>query len=81
MMTRVCLHLFSMIGFPGLSNGKESACNVGHLGLIPGLERSPGDVCVMATHSSILAWRILMDRRAWRATVHRVAESRTQMSD
>ena len=28
----------------------------------------------MATHSSILAWRIRMDRRAWWATVHRVAE-------
>ena len=31
----------------------------------------------MATHSSILAWRILMDRGAWRATVHGVAKSRT----
>ena len=31
----------------------------------------------MATHSSILAWRILLDRRAWRATVHGVAESNT----
>ena len=30
---------------------------------------------VMATHSSILAWRILMDREAWRATVHSVTES------
>jgi len=29
----------------------------------------------MATHSSILAWRIPMDRGAWRATVHRVAKS------
>ena len=29
----------------------------------------------MATHSSILAWRIPMDRRVWRATVHRVAKS------
>ena len=29
-------------GFPGGSDGKESACNVGDLGLIPGLERSPG---------------------------------------
>ena len=34
----------------------------------------------MATHSSILAWKIPMDRGAWRATVHRVAKSRTQLS-
>ena len=32
-----------LLGFPGSSVGKESACNVGHLGLIPGLGRSPGD--------------------------------------
>ena len=31
----------------------------------------------MATHSSILAWRMPMDRRAWRPTVHGVAESDT----
>ena len=31
----------------------------------------------MATHSSIPAWRILMDRGAWRATVHGVAKSWT----
>ena len=30
------------MGFPGGSAGKEYACNVGELGLIPGLERSPG---------------------------------------
>ena len=30
-------------GFPCGSAGKESACNVGHLGLIPGLGRSPGE--------------------------------------
>ena len=35
----------------------------------------------MATHSSILAWRIPMDRGAWQATVRRVAKSQTQLSD
>ena len=30
-------------GFPGGSDGKESACNVGDLGSIPGSERSPGE--------------------------------------
>ena len=30
-------------GFPGASNGKESTCNVGDLGWIPGLGRSPGE--------------------------------------
>ena len=35
----------------------------------------------MATHSSILAWRISMDRGAWQAAVHGVANSRTQLSD
>ena len=34
----------------------------------------------MATHSSILAWRIPMDRGAWQATVHGVAKSWTQLS-
>ena len=34
-----------------------------------------------ATHSSILAWRIPMDRGGWRATVHGVAKSQTQLSD
>ena len=35
----------------------------------------------MAAHSSILSWRIPMDRGAWRATVHGVAKSLTQLSD
>ena len=35
----------------------------------------------MATHSSILAWRIPMDREAWQATVHGVTKSQTQLSN
>ena len=35
----------------------------------------------VATHSSILAWRIPMDRGVWQATVHGVAKSQTQLSD
>ena len=44
------------LGFPGGSAGKEPACNVGDLGSIPGL----GDPLEkeMATHSSVLAWRV-----------------------
>ena len=41
-----------MVGFPGGSDGKESACNVGHPGGEDPLEEE------MATHSSIVAWRI-----------------------
>ena len=35
----------------------------------------------MTTHSTILAWRIPIDRGAWWATVHGVAKSRTRLSD
>ena len=35
----------------------------------------------MATHSSILAWRIPMDREAWQAAVHGVTRSQTSLSD
>jgi len=53
------IHLASSIGqtgFPDGSDGKESPCNMGDLGLILGLGRSPEKR--MATHFSILAWRI-----------------------
>ena len=35
----------------------------------------------MVIHSSILAWRIPMDRGGWRATIHGVTKSWTQLSD
>ena len=62
--------------FPGGSDGKESAFNEGDLGSIPGLGRLTMDKGT-ATHSSILAWRIPMDRGAWCTTVHGVAKSQT----
>ena len=46
------------LGFLCGSAGKESACNVGDLGSIPGLGRYPGEGKGKATHSNILAWRI-----------------------
>ena len=96
------------MGFPGSSAGKESACNAGDTGSIPGSGIYPGEGIGyplqyswaslmaqiiknlpalwetwvlslgwkdpleegMATHSSILAWRIPTDREAWQATVH-----------
>ena len=48
------IHLLG--GFPGGSEVKASARDVGDPGSIPGLGRSPGEE--MATRSSILAWRI-----------------------
>ena len=45
-----------MLGFPSSSDGKESACKAEDPGLIPQLGRSSEKR--MATHSSILAWRI-----------------------
>ena len=107
--------LIGVQGFPGRPAGKESTCNAGDPGLVPGSGRSPGEGIGyplqypwaslvaqsvknlpavqetwvlslgwedplqegMATHSSILAWRIPKDRGAWWATVHEVAKSQT----
>ena len=63
---------------PGSSAGKESACNVGDLGLIPGLGRSPGEGNGCPLQYSCL--EISVDREAWQATVHGVT-SRTQLSN
>ena len=66
-------------GFPGGSNSKESACNVGDPGLIPGLGRSPGEGNGYSLQYSCL--ENSTDRGAWWATVHGVAKSWTQLSD
>ena len=67
------------MGFPGGSDGKESAYNVGDLGSIPGLGRSPG-----GGHGNLLQYSCLesfTDRGAWWATVHGVTKSQTRLSN
>ena len=59
----------------GGSDGKESACNAGELGLIPGSRRCPGEVSENPLRYSRL--EDAMDRGAWWATVHGVTESDT----
>ena len=62
------------MGFPHSSAGKESACNGGDPGLIPGLGRSPGE-----GNGNPLQYSCLenpMDKVAWRATVHGVSRVR-----
>ena len=97
--------------FPGSSAGKESACNEGDPGSIPGSGRSHGEGIgyllqyswaslvaqtvknLPATwetwvrplsreeFSSILAWRIPMDKEAWQATVHGIAKGWIRLSN
>ena len=66
-------------GFPGSSEDKASAYNAGDLGSIPGLGRSPGEGNGNPLQYSCL--KNPTDRAAWQATVHRVAKSRTRLSD
>ena len=64
----------SYLGFPGDSDGEEFTCNVGDLGLIPGLGRSPGDGEGYPLQYSGL-------ENSMHCTVHGVTKSRTQLSD
>ena len=59
------------MGFPHSSVGKESACNAGDLGSIPGSRRSPGEGNGNPLQYSCL--KNPMDRGTLKATVHRVA--------
>ena len=61
------------------SAGKESACNAGGLGLIPGSGRSPGEGSGNPLQYSCLENPV--DRGAWQARVHGVAKSWTRLSD
>ena len=76
--THTYIHTY-IYDFPGGSEVKASACNVGDLGSIPGSGRSPGE-----GNGNSLQYSCLenpMDRGAWWATVHGVTKSWTQLSD
>ena len=65
--------------FPDVSDGKESACNAGHPGLIPGSGKSPGE-----GSGNLLQYSCLenpKDRGSGQTTVHGVAKSLTRLSD
>ena len=62
------------LGFPGGSAGKESTCNVGDLGLIPGLGRSPGEGIGYPLQYSGL-------ENSMYCIAHRVTKSRTWVND
>ena len=62
-------------GFPGGSDSKESVCNVGDQGSIPGSGRSLEKE--MAAHSNIFAWKNPMNSGVWQAIVHGVTKSGT----
>jgi len=68
-----------MIQIYGGSDDKESACSVGDPGSIPGSGRSPGEWNGYPLQYSCL--KDSMDRGAWRATVHGVEKSQTQLSN
>ena len=69
----------SIGGFPGGSDGKESACNAGDLGSIPVSGRSPGGGIGYPLQDSCL--ENSMDRGVWWATIHGVTKSGMCLSD
>ena len=74
------MHLYPFImAFPGGLEGKESACNAGDLGLIPGLGRSFREGNGYPLQYSCL--ENSKDRGAWQATVHGVTKSWTWLSN
>ena len=63
--------------FPGGSDGKECACDMGDPVSIPGLVRAHGE----GNDNLLQCLENSMDREAWLATVHGVAKSRAQLSE
>ena len=73
MYIHICAYVHTHMGFPGDSVGKESFCDAGDPGSIPGLGRSPG-----WGHGNPVQYCCLenpKDRGAWLAAEHRVTKS------
>ena len=68
------------MGLPSGSDGKESACNPGDPGSIPGSGRSPGEVNGNPLWYSCQR-NPMEDRGDWQSAVHGVTKSRTQLSE
>ena len=78
-MGRDSLGSMALTGLPWRLSGKETACNAGDLGSIPGLGKAPG-----GGHDNPLQYSCLenpMGRGAGWAAVHEVAKSQTRLSD
>ena len=72
---KLVLHKAPIWGFPGGSDSKESSCNAGDSGFIPGLGKSPGE-----GNGNPLQYFFLensMERGAWQAIIHEVAKGWT----
>ena len=79
MREEILNRIMLLVGIPGESGDKESACNAGDLSQLLSwedlLEKE------MATHHSILTWRTPMDRGAWRVTARGITKSQTRLRD
>ena len=75
----ICVYEYTHLSIPGGLDDKASAYNAGDLGSMPGSGRSPGE-----GNSNPLLYSCLenpMDGETWQAILHRVAKSRTRLSD
>ena len=66
---------FLCVGIPGGSDGKESACNAGDLGLIPGLGRSPG-----GRHGNLLQYSCLENPHGQRSLAGYSPQGREELA-
>ena len=75
----MCVYIYIFSTITCSSDGKESACNAGDPGLIPGSGRSPGEGNGNPLQYSCLENPI--SGGAWKATIHGVAKSQTQLNN